>query len=142
MLQAAARAGAGAEAGPQEIRADKTEDSGGEATAGAEADTEAGHTGAGDGNEAAAGTVLAARRRVVAPEIGGGIIAAAVADVRRPHILEATYTVAKARFAVPLPAGARHTGVGEGGARVGAGRDKDAHALQHERRTANDAHAR
>ena len=160
MLQAAARAGAGAEAGPQEMRADKTEGSGGEAAAGAEADTEAGHTGTGDGNEAAAGTVLAARRvvapengggstavagdgneaaagtvlaarRVVAPENGGG--STAVADARRPHILAATYTVAKARFAVPLPAGARHTGGGVGGARVGAGRDIDAHALQHER---------
>ena len=130
MLQAAARAGAGAEAGPQEMRADKTEGSGGEAAAGAEADTEAGHTGTGDGNEAAAGTVLAARR-VVAPENGGG--STAVADARRPHILAATYTVAKARFAVPLPAGARHTGGGVGGARVGAGRDIDAHALQRER---------
>ena len=106
MLQAAARAGAGAEAGPQEMRADKTEGSGGEATAGAEADTEAGHTGTGDGNEAAAGTVLAARR-VVAPENGGG--STAVADARRPHILAATYTVAKARFAVPLPAGDDHS---------------------------------
>ena len=106
MLQAAARAGAGAEAGPQEMRADKTEGSGGEAAAGAEADTEAGHTGTGAGNEAAAGTVLAARR-VVAPENGGG--STAVADARRPHILAATYTVAKARFAVPLPAGDDHS---------------------------------